>query len=153
MKRNSLGLLDRLLDDFPEEQDLQDHDVAMYEKRLVSWDNWCDGFRRDLEMLLASRPPIRDGKPADTIGETVIAYGVSPAPGAGQTPDIAERIFQAVKTFEPRLQDMVLVRSKESGSTIPLCILSGWVEWDGTPHELHVRVYAVGDGFEIGIYE
>ncbi len=158
-----LGLLDRLLDDFPEEQDPGDPDVAAEERRRPSWEAHRESLRRDLEMLLTTRAPARAAPSAQggrgaahpRVAESVARYGVAFPPsgfsGQGGAP-AQEAILRAVAVFEPRFRDPRPFPGNAGDEPGLICALAGWVDWGGRK-DLVAKIFAEGDGWKVELYE
>lgn len=155
----SLSLLDRLLDDFPEERNPRDPDVAADERRRRTWENWRDGLCRDLGMLISTRAPnaaANSGASLPRVAESVARYGVAPARSGHGIPDAPEAVRAAVAAFEPRFRDVRLLpgSAAEASQEPPVvCALGGWAEWDGRRKDLLLKVFSEGDGWKVELYE
>lgn len=149
-----LSLLDRLLDDFPEEQNPRDPDVAADERRRGTWDNWREGLRRDLSMLLTARASAgAAGSAGARVAESVARYGVALSSSGGGRTGGPEAVLAAVAAFEPRFREPWLMPRTPKDDASLVCAIGGWVEWDGRRKELVVKVVSEGDGWKVDLYE
>jgi type VI secretion system protein ImpF len=112
------ALLDRLLDDAPNQQ------TEAPAARVLTKQQLRQAVLRDLAWLLnAVRPPAIDGERVPYAAASVLNYGLPPLSGAqASTLDVAtleQNVRQAVLLFEPRiLPDSLRVRALEDVSAL-----------------------------------
>lgn len=112
------ALLDRLLDDVPDEQ------VEAPTARVLSKLQLRQAVLRDLAWLLnCVRPPDIDGERVPYAAASVLNFGLPPLAGAqASTLDVAtleQNVRQAILLFEPRiLPDSLRVRALEDVSVL-----------------------------------
>ncbi len=153
----SLGkpsLLDRLLDDFPEEQNPRDPDIAMEERRRNTWESWRESLRRDLSMLLSTRLSAWIADAArPQVAKSVAGYGVVSTPSAHGRASVPAAILKAVSIFEPRFRDPQPLPGNSKDEPSLICALTGWVEWGGYRRDVVAKVFSEGDGWKVELYE
>lgn len=141
------SILDRLLDDFPEEQDAGDPGVVRAERRLCDWDACCSALKRDVEMLLSSRPLLVPSAGKTLVEKSVAAYGL---PRTSSNPEAD--IIDAIKTFEPRLKNVTPLQNGSTPEDME-CSFTAKFTWAGTVKELVLNISVENDGYVVEIYE
>ena len=112
------ALLDRLIDDAPEQQ------TEPASARVLTKQQLRQAVLRDLTWLLnAVQPPDIDAERAPLAAASVLNYGLPPLSGAqASTLDVAtleQNVRQAIMQFEPRiLPDSLRVRALEEASVL-----------------------------------
>ncbi len=149
------SLLDRLLDDFPEEQNPRDPGVAAEERRRLVWEAWLDSLRRDLGMLLSTRAAAGTdaARALPRAAESVARYGLVPALSGHGLSGAPKAILAAVAAFEPRFRNPRLLPGNAKDEASLVCAIAGEVEWNGTRRDLLAKVFSEGDGWKVELYE
>ncbi len=148
------SLLDRLLDDFPEEQNPRDPDIAMEERRRKIWESWRESLRRDLSMLLSTRSSawVTDAV-HPYVAESVAGYGIASTPSGYSRASAPAAILKAISTFEPRFHDPQPLPGDFKDEPSLICALTGWVEWGGYRRNVVAKIFSEGDSWKVELYE
>lgn len=141
------SILDRLLDDFPEKQDAGDPGVVRSEKRLCDWDICCVALKRDVEMLLSSRPLLEPVGKNSQVEKSVAAYGLPRASNNSE-----RDILEAIQAFEPRLTNIAPLQNEGKPGDME-CSFTADFAWNGSVKELVLNISVENDGYVVEIYE
>lgn len=142
-----ISLLDCLLDDFPDEQNITDAGIAGAEKYLMNWDACRAALKRDVEMLLSSRPLFEESDANSLTGKSIAAYGVPRTSNNSE-----ESVLRAIETFEPRLENISPLQSADKPADAQYSFTADF-SWEGAIKELVLNVSVRDDGYVVEIYE